>query len=142
MTGGGARRSAAKAAPVSARAPADAKRVRRNIFASSKDVKLTLFAGYAVCAGLQPVLAYAPRYPAHCGGNATESWRIRHIAFRESNKKPGREGWVSSLPERSCLASILVFGDDRTRSRKSARPKRAARAWATSRSGSSPRSAT
>jgi hypothetical protein len=60
-------------------------------------------------------LAYAPRYPAHCGGNATESWRNRHIAFRESNEKPGRVAGFLSLPERSCLASILVFGDDWSR---------------------------
>ncbi|MGB8899894.1 MAG: hypothetical protein WCC90_12000 [Methylocella sp.] len=58
-------------------------------------VKVNSLAGYAVCTGLQPVLAYAPRYPEHRGGKATESWRNRHIAFRESTKKPGREAGFS-----------------------------------------------
>ncbi|PZR90832.1 MAG: hypothetical protein DLM68_04180 [Hyphomicrobiales bacterium] len=51
--------------------------------------KINTLAGYAICAGLQPLLAYAPRYLAPCGGNATESWRNRDIAFCASNKKPG-----------------------------------------------------
>jgi hypothetical protein len=85
-------------------APADAKRVRRNIFCLLKGRYVNTFAGYAVCAGLQPVLAYAPRYPAACGGNATESWRNRHIAFRESNKKPGRAaGFKFARKELPCF---------------------------------------
>jgi hypothetical protein len=49
-------------------------------------------------------LAYAPRYPAACGGNATESWRNRHIAFRESNKKPGRAaGFKFARKELPCF---------------------------------------
>jgi hypothetical protein len=64
------------------------------MFVSSKDVKVNALTGYAICAGLQPLLAYAPHYPEPCGGNATESWRNRDIAIRASNEKPGREGRV------------------------------------------------
>ncbi len=49
--------------------------------------------------------------------NATESWLNRPIANRASTKKPGRVAGFLSLPERSCFASILVFGDNRRRSK-------------------------
>jgi hypothetical protein len=64
------------------------------MFVSSKEVKVKPFAGYPICAGLQPLLTDAPHYPEPCGENATESGRSRHIAGRASNKKPGRESRV------------------------------------------------
>src|SRR5580704_11028350 len=53
------------------------KECRVTCFVSIKrQLKFNTLAGYAIRAGLQPLLAYAPRYPAHCVINATESWRI------------------------------------------------------------------
>src|ERR1700730_908440 len=91
-------------------------------YVSSTDVKVNPLAGYPICAGLQPLLAYAPHYPEHRGGNATERGRNRHIAVRAGKKKPGREGRVlfwraGEKPEPEKAKSI--FGDDRRGSKRS-----------------------
>src|ERR1700731_823744 len=75
MGGAPVERSAALAAPASARAPADAKRMRRNMIRllQKRYVNtLTLQQVTMIAPVFKPLLAFAPRYRAHRGGNATE----------------------------------------------------------------------
>src|ERR1700716_2572327 len=80
-------------------------------FVSSKDVKVNSPTGYAICSRLQPLLADAPHYPEHCGGNATESWRNRHIAFsREQQKtRPRGRGLVLSRRRKTGIGPINIW---------------------------------